>query len=114
LNFKKIKQGKKMKYLNPNDKDDVRNWHYVSIFERLKLYVFIVFGGFVISVVALDRALPKGSDFWSLTLGFAMLLTPSLILVYFVNRKIVKSNAEVIKFKNMTEEQQSEYLSRRN
>lgn len=102
------------RHLNHKDKTDIRNWLHQGIGERIKASLFLLFGGFLIMLFILQSSLPKGSSFGTLTLGFTMLLTPSVIAIIIFNISLNRHNREVKKFKQMTEEQQSEYLSRRN
>lgn len=102
-----------MKFVNQNDKNDIRNWCYITTRERIKVSLLVLFGGFMIMMLLLQSNLPKGSSFFAITLGFTMLLTPSILIIISYHITVNKHNKEVIKFKRMTKEEQDEYIQRR-
>lgn len=52
-------------------------------------------------------------DFMSDKIILLILSIPSIIFIIYLNKVLNKHNKEVIKFKRMTEEEQNEYIQRR-
>jgi hypothetical protein len=99
-----------MKHLNPNDADDIRNWVYHGWEERIKISLFFGLGILLIMCVFFVRVL---DDYMPDKIIILILSIPSIIFIVRFNKKVTKHNEEVIRFKRMTEEEQNEYLQRR-